>query len=185
MHMKRKNQITTKTVVFCALLAAMSVVLARVLSIQPTESIRISIEAIPIFLSGILFGPIAGILVGFTADFVGSMFSFGFNPIFIVPPILYGLCGGLMRWYICKKPNLLRLALAWLPPVVLGSILYQSVTLAWMYGDGIFIQNLILKLSSRSIQFAITIVLDIGIVFGLIKSRIFHRMGIWPVRKEQ
>lgn len=186
MHTRRTNQITTRTLAYCALLAALSVVLARLVIPMPNASTRFSIEAVPVFIAGMLFGPIPGALVGFTADFVGCMFSaYGFNPVFSVPPILYGLFGGLMRWYICKKPNLLRVSLSWLPPVAIGSILYQSATLAWTYYDGLFKEGLIYYLSTRSIQFAITIVLDIGIVFGLIKSRIFHRMGIWPVRKEQ
>jgi ECF transporter S component (folate family) len=141
---------------------------------------------VPVFLAGMFFGPIPGGMVGFAADFVGCLFSgYGYNPIFGIPPILYGVCGGLLRWYICEKPNLLRISLAWLPPVVLGSILYQSAALAWIYGKGLFLENFIIRLGARSIQFAITIVLDIAIVYTLCKSGIFRRMGIWPVRKEQ
>lgn len=186
MHKQSKTMMTTKTMAYCALLAALSVILARLVIPMPNATTRFSIEAVPVFIAGMLFGPIPGALVGFTADFVGCMFSaYGYNPIFSVPPILYGLWGGLIRWYICTKPNLLRVSLSWLPPVVFGSVLYQSATLAWMYGEGIFIENFILQLGARSIQFAITIVLDIVIVFSLCKSRIFQRMGIWPVRKEQ
>lgn len=186
MHKQRKSMMNTKTLAYCALLAALSVVLARLVIPMPNATTRFSIEAVPVFIAGILFGPIPGALVGFTADFVGCLFSsFGYNPIFSVPPILYGLCGGLMRWYICGKPNLLRISLSWLPPVVFGSVLYQSATLAWIYGEGLFVESFILQLGARSIQFAITIVLDIIIVFTFIKSRIFHRMGVWPVRKEQ
>lgn len=186
MNKQSKVMMTTKTMAYCALLAALSVVLARLVVPMPNASTRFSIEAVPIFLAGLLFGPIPGALVGFAADFVGCLFSaYGYNPIFSIPPILYGLCAGLIRYYVCAKPNLLRISIGWLPPVVLGSVLYQSATLGWMYGEGVFFESFLFYLGSRSIQFAITIVLDIVIVFILCKSRIFHRMGIWPVRKEQ
>ena len=66
-----KRIMTTKTLAYCALLAALSVVLARFIIPMPNVSARFSIEAVPIFLSGMLFGPMAGGLVGFCADLVG------------------------------------------------------------------------------------------------------------------
>ena len=56
-----------RTLVSCALLAAVSVVLARFIIPMPNETTRFSIEAVPIFLAGMLFGPMAGGLVGFSA----------------------------------------------------------------------------------------------------------------------
>ena len=133
-------------------------------------------------MEGILFGPVAGALVGFVADFVGCLFSpYGFNPMFCVPPILYGLCGGFFRYFIAKKPSVLRLALAVAPAILFGSILYQSWALGYVYGKGF-----LFYLGSRSIQFAITWVLDVSILYLLIKSKIFHYIGIWPpVRKQK
>ncbi len=186
MNTQRKSAITTRTLAYSALLAALSVVLARMIIPMPNASTRFSIEAVPIFLAGMLFGPVPGALVGFTADLVGCLFSgYGYNPIFCLPPILYGLCGGFARFYICEKPNLLRLSLGWLPPVGLGSVLYQSAALALIYGKDIFYKSYLIYLSSRSVQFAVTIVLDILIVYLLCKSNIFKRMGVWPERKEQ
>lgn len=171
---------------YCALLAALSVVLARLIGLMPDPSTRFSIEAIPIFLAGMLFGPLAGGMVGFTADFVGCLFSaFGYNPIFCIPPILYGVFGGLLRHFLAKGANLWRLAVAFLPPVVLGSILYQSATLAYMYYEGAFLEGFILKLSTRSVQFAITLVVDVLIIYLLMRTNIFTRMGIWPPAKKE
>lgn len=177
----RKNQITTKTMAYCALLAALSVVLARLIGLMPDASVRFSIEAVPIFLAGMLFGPLPGALVGFVADFVGCLFSpFGYNPIFCIPPILYGLFAGLFRPFLLKKTSPWRLALAFLPPVVLGSLLYQSMTLAYMYYDGVFLQGFIYYLSTRAIQFAITLVADVVVIYLLLLSGVFRRIGLWP-----
>lgn len=93
-----------RTLVSCALLAAVSVVLARFIIPMPNETTRFSIEAVPIFLAGMLFGPLPGALVGFVADFVGCLFSgYGYNPMFCVPPILYGLCAGLFQPLLVKR----------------------------------------------------------------------------------
>ena len=183
---KQKRAMTTKTMAYCALLAALSVVLARLVIPMPAADTRFSIEAVPIFLAGMLFGPIPGALVGFAADFVGCLFSpYGYNPIFCIPPILYGLFAGLFRYYLCGKISPVRLGLGLLAPVVLGSILYQSATLAYMYySKGPFIQGFAFYLTTRSIQFGITLVLDVLILFLLCKANIFQRMGIWPEKKK-
>ena len=186
MQRKNKGIFTTKMVTSCALLAALSVVLARFLSFAPDPTTRYSIEAVPIFLAGMLFGPIPGAFVGFTADFVGCMYSVqgAYNPIYCVPPVLYGLFAGLFRYYLCEKPNLLRVTLCWLPPVVLGSILYQSAAMAWTSGQGIFFEYFITKLILRTPQFAITLVADVAAVYFLCKTNVFKRIGLWPQRKE-
>ena len=181
----KKLAFPVRNLAFCALLAAMSVVLARFIIPMPNVSTRFSIEAVPIFLAGMLFGPLAGGLVGFSADLVGCLFSgYGYNPLFCVPPILYGICGGLFRYYLSKKCSIPRLTLSWLPPVVFGSILYQSFALSYVYSSSTFWEAFVLKLSSRSIQFAITIVLDILIVYLLMKTKLFDRLGVWPAVKK-
>ena len=183
---KKKWSMTTKTLTYSALLAALSVVLARLFGMMPDETSRFSIEAVPIFLAGMLCGPIPGALVGFTADFVGCLFTpFGYNPIFCIPPVFYGLCGGLFRFFLAKGVNIPRLSFSFLPPVVLGSVLYQSAALAAVYYKDNFMEGLILKLTTRSVQFAIVYVLDVLIIYLLFQSRIFTRIGIWPpVKKE-
>lgn len=181
---KNKRIMTTKTLAYCALLAALSVVLARMIIPMPDESTRFSIEAVPIYIAGMLFGPLAGGLVGFAADFVGCMFSgYGFNPLFCLPPILYGVCGGLFRYFLAQKTSVPRLILGFLPPVVFGSILYQSASLAYVYSSTTFMEYFLLKLTTRSIQFAITMVIDVVVIYLLFKTRVFERLGIWPPKK--
>lgn len=176
-----KRTMTTKTLAYCALLAALSVVLARLIIPMPNVTTRFSIEAVPIYLAGMLFGPMAGALVGFSADLVGCLFSgYGYNPLFCLPPILYGVFGGLLRRWLMGKPSLPRLAVSFLPPVVLGSILWQSAALSYVYNSkGSFQASLVYFLSTRTIQFAVTLVLDVLIIYLLMKSRVFDRMGLW------
>ena len=175
------RSMTTKTLAYCALLTALSVVLARLVIPMPAADTRFSIEAVPIFIAGMLFGPIPGALVGCAADFIGCLFSpFGFNPIFSVPPILYGLFAGVFRYYVCENPSPVRIGIALFLPVALGSVLYQSLTLSYMYFDGGLLAGFLYYLTSRSIQFAITFVLDVLVVYLLCNANIFHRLGVWP-----
>lgn len=181
------RRMTARTLAYCALLAAISVVLARLIIPMPNVTTRFSLEAVPIFMAGMLFGPVAGGLVGFTADAVGCLFSgFGYNPIFCVPPILYGVFGGVFRRWLGKGVTLPRLLASMLPPVIVGSILWQSAALAFIYNSkGSFQLSLIYFLSTRSLQFAVTIVLDVLVIFLLFRAKIFDRLGVWPPKSKK
>lgn len=161
---------STYSLTVCALLTAMSVVLARVLTLIPAETTRISLEALPIVLAGLLCGPIPGALVGFAADLIGCLFSpFGYNPIFCLPPILYGLLAGLVRRYVLEKSTLPRTALAFFPAALLGSVLWQSMALALVYGGDAKQAFFLTKLVSRGIQFVLTASVDTLIVWLLLR----------------
>ena len=175
-HPESRKRMTARALTTCAILAAASVVLARLAGLMPNVSTRFSIEAVPIFLAGALFGPLPGALVGASADFIGCLFSgYGFNPLFTVPPILYGVFAGLFRKYVLEKPSVVRIGLAFLPPVVFGSVLYQSWALAFVYGGAAFRSFLLTKLATRSVQFAITWALETLVVFLLFRSGIFEK----------
>lgn len=180
------THIATKTLAYSALLAAISVVMARLLSFAPVPEMRLSLDKFPLFLSGMFFGPLAGAMVSFAADFIGCLFSpYGFNPVFSLTAIFYGVLGGLFRHFIAQKPSVLRMGLSYLFPVVLGSVLYQSAALAWVYSPTTFSAAFIAHLGSRSIQFAVTLVLEVAIIFLLMQTRIFHRLGIWPPERKE
>ena len=180
------RKMTTRALAYCALLMALSVVFARLIVPMPNEFTRFSIEAVPIFIAGLLFGPMAGGFVGFGADLIGCLFSgYGYNPAFCIPPILYGVAAGLFRRFVVAKKdlkvNILRLIIAFLVPVVLGSILYQSTMLALFYtrAEG-FSATFAFFLTSRSIQFAVTAVIDVLLIFLLFRTGMFNRLGVWP-----
>lgn len=177
----RRPAFPVRTLAVCALLAAVSVVLARLVIPMPNETTRFSLEAIPIFIAGMLFGPLPGALVGFVADFVGCLFSgYGYNPLFCLPPILYGLSAGLFQPLLVKKTSLWTVALSFLPPIALGSILWQSFALAFVYGGDAKQAFFLTKLATRSIQFGITFVIDALVVWLLYKSKVFTAAKLWP-----
>ena len=171
------KKINTRTLVAMALLAALEVVLARFIVPMPNPTMRFSIEAVPIIIAGFLFGPIPGLIVGFVGDAVGTLFSgYGYNPLFAVPPMLIGLCAGLMRPLLYKRVSFIRILAAFLPAVVLGSVLWQSYWLSFFYGTRSFAGFL----AVRSIQFAITTVVNAAVIFGMFKTHLFETLHLWP-----
>lgn len=186
--MPEKECIGKRTVVFdtyaltvCALLTALSVVLARLLTVIPSEVSRFSLEAVPILLAGLLFGPVPGAAVGFAADFIGCLFSpYGYNPIFCLPPILYGLWAGLLRGFVWQKPTVWRVALAVFPAALCGSVLWQSAALALVYGGEAKLPFFLTRLAARSVQFAFTGAVDTVTVWLLARrntlSLVLHRV---------
>lgn len=145
-------------------------VLARLLTVIPSEVSRFSLEAVPIILSGLLFGAVPGALVGFAADLIGCLFSpFGYNPIFCLPPILYGLWAGLLRRYVWRRPTVWRVALAVFPAAALGSVLWQSMALALVYGGAARWPYFLTRLAARSVQFAVTGCIDTVLVWLLVR----------------
>ena len=178
--MQTKRTQAVKALVYSAMLAAISVVMARLLSFSVAGGVRWSLDKFPLFLAGMFFGPVMGALTGFVADFTGSLMQFGFNPLLCPPAILYGVFGGLLRLYIQKNPSVFRLGLSYLFPVVTGSILYQSCMLAVLYFDGTFTAGLLYYLGSRGIQFSIMLVAETLIIYALMKTNVFTRLGVWP-----
>lgn len=171
------KRFTTRMLVSLALLSALEVVLARFIVPMPNPTMRFSIEAAPIILAGYLFGPVPGMLVGFVGDFVGTLFSgYGYNPLFAVPPVLIGLCAGLLRFLVIERAGFFRILLSFLPAVALGSVLWQSYWLSAIYGTKSFLGFL----SFRSVQFAVTSVVNAAVIFGLFKTRVFETLHLWP-----
>ena len=179
---RSKSFIAVRAIAGCAMLAAISIVLARLLSFSTPDGVRWSLDKFPLFLAGMLFGPVMGALTGFAADFLGSLMQYGFNPLLCMPAILYGLFGGVFSLYLRKKFTVIRLGVSYMFPIVLGSVLYQSYMLAYLYFDGGLKEGLYYYLSTRSVQFAIMLVAEVAIIYTLIKLKIFTRLGLWSKR---
>ena len=171
------RKFNNRTLAYMALLAALEVVLARFIIPMPDPTMRFSIEAVPIIIAGFMFGPVPGMIVGFVGDAVGTLFSgYGYNPVFAVPPVMIGLCAGLLRPLLYKKVSYLRILAAFLPAVVMGSMLWQSYWLSFFYGSRTFLGFL----GMRAVQFAITSVVNAAVIFGMFKTKVFETLRLWP-----
>ena len=96
------NRDRTKVLVMGAMFTALSVILTRlfsfILPIGGLPTIRIGFGSIPITLSGILFGPVIGGLVGLGADVIGVMVNpqGAFHPGFTLSSVLQGVIPALV-----------------------------------------------------------------------------------------
>ena len=178
---KTFHKMTPKEMACCALLAALSVVFARLLAYAPSPTVRWSLDKFPLFLAGMFFGPMTGALTGFAADCVGCMFSpFGINPLFSIPAILYGFAGGIFRRLIARKHSIWWVSVGYFIPVLFGSVLYQSAALALVYNPTTFMASFAYNLSLRSVQFIIVAPLEITAIYLLLHTKVFEHAGIWP-----
>ena len=79
-----------------------------------------------------------------------------------------------------KKTSIPTIALSFLPAIALGSILWQSFALAFVYGGDAKTAFFLTKLASRSIQFGVTFVIDAAVVWLLYRSKGFTAAKLWP-----
>ena len=179
--MQQNIRFPAKKLVYGALFAALAIVFGRFTAVYPVPGAKYTLDKFILFLSGMFFGPLAGGMIGFIADFIGGhLFGIGWTAPLCVPAILYGVFGGIFRGYLLKKFTLPRLTLAYLFPIVIGSILYQSPVLAALYSSATFWEATCAYLLSRSVQFAIMLVLEVGLIYVLVRTNIFSRTGLWP-----
>jgi len=85
-----------------AILTALSVVL-RIFALGVVSNNRIIFHNIPLILVGLYFGPLYGAFAGFICDLSSIIYQPGWNPIFIVSTVMWGLLPGLLRNFLNFK----------------------------------------------------------------------------------
>ena len=129
------KKFSTKSIVFLGLMAAISIVLTRLLSLTiDPATLRISLGNVPVILVSLWFGPIEGLLVGFIADFVGaSVFSpYGWNPLLVPTSLIMGLLPAFLKNIFKNKSNYITVFAVTLLTNAVGTIAYSSFALAEM-----------------------------------------------------
>ncbi len=120
--------------VFCALLAAMTMIFKR-FAVFNIDWLRLSLENTPVLLSGILFGPVWGMITGIVGDLIGCVFC-GYTVNLLITlgmGLAGGVCGLIYRnskW----APTLARLILAVYGGHILGNLVVKSIGLNLMFG---------------------------------------------------
>ncbi len=131
---KRAALGSTKALVQCALLIAISIVLTHILTIS-TPVLRINLGGVPILLAGVVFGPIGGAIVGALADVIGgTLAGYSINPMITIGTSLTGFIMGLCYHYLpLQKPNF-RLLSGVIFGNLIGSVIVNSLALRIYYG---------------------------------------------------
>ncbi|HWQ07148.1 MAG TPA: folate family ECF transporter S component [Feifaniaceae bacterium] len=128
---------TPKRLTLMAMLIALQIILSKFLMLQLTDSIRLSIDSVPILLAGLWFGPVAGGVVGALADLLGTVLfptAGAYFPLLTVAFFLIGAVSGLLSLTMRNRPAFLRAIVCVIPAELIGSFLFKSFALSTLYG---------------------------------------------------
>ena len=160
--MQKKKRITVRVITTAAMLAAISVLIGifckTFLQHPALIYYRITFENLPVILSGLLFGPVVGAMVGVCADLVSCLCSPypAVNPVISLGAGMVGVMAGLTP-YIIKKKGVLQNAVAVMLAHLVGQVLIKSIakmiffTMPW---QGIFL-GLAISLGVGVVEFAV------------------------------
>lgn len=171
------SKITTRVLVRAAFLTALSIVLTRFLSIIApvggAGTIRIGFGGIPIFISGILFGPTVGGITGVAADLIGVLINpMGqFHPGFTFSSFLGGAVPGLFALYFRRRPkngSYVTFSRVILVKIVLGiltGLILNPIWLIGLYGKA----SIIASYPFRILNTVLNIIIASTISYNILK----------------
>lgn len=163
---------SVKTLVICALFTALSIIFGKFLNIPVGETIRFSFENTPIFLSGILFGPIISGIVAFVSDILGSILrGYAINPVITLGAVFTSVTGAFLFKLFKNLPVFLRLFLSVGIAHILGSVIIKTIGLSLYTGTSFMV-----LLPMRAINYSIMIIIDTLVLFFLLKNRSFKKI---------
>ena len=92
----KKSNISIRRMTINAVLVAIYVICSLYLVI-PMGGLKITIEALPVILCAVLFGPVDAAIVGGLAEFLNQLLTFGITPttaLWVLPAVVRGLFVG-------------------------------------------------------------------------------------------
>ena len=137
---------SVKRMVLCAMMVAMSVVIGTICKNYLNFAdglLRITFENLPILLAGIFLGPVAGGMVGVTADLVSYLLSsqaYPPNPVVTLGACAVGVVAGLMAKYVIKTRGIKQIILSSLAAHVVGSMIIKTLGLFAIYQWAVLIR---------------------------------------------
>ena len=175
----KSNRIDTKTLVFASFLVGINLILTRVLVFMMVDgSVRASIGNIPLILSGLLLGPLAGLMTGIVSDLVGFLLNshgFPFHPGFTLSSGLTGFIPGIVvligSHFGKNRYSLANVITANLVVYLLVSGLLNTWWLTHIIGTGFWVLLPVRLASHGVITFINTL-----LIYALVKS--FQRTGL-------
>ena len=130
-----KKGISVRYITLSAMLIAMSVVIGifckSVLNFGG-GLFRVTFENLPIILSGIIFGPVMGMAVGFASDIISYLLSgqaYPPNLIVSVGATLVGVTAGIVAKFIIKKRGTAQVIVAGGAAHLIGSMIIKPIGL--------------------------------------------------------
>lgn len=128
-----------KTMTMAAMLTAMSVVIGIFCKSFLNFGgglFRITFENLPILMSGVMFGPVVGGIVGAATDIVSYFLSgqaYPINPIVTLGAVAVGVISGVFSRYVFRKKGYFRIIASSAIAHVFGSMIIKPIGLFTFY----------------------------------------------------
>ena len=122
--------------VAASLLVAMSIVFGKYLAVNVGEAMRFSFENLPIILTGMMFGPIVGLVAGVVSDLIGCLLvGYAINPLVTIGAATIGFLSGLVYLLMnkTKAPYCIKIALPIFCAHLFGSVIIKTIGLSQWY----------------------------------------------------
>ncbi len=140
MKLTNRNRLSAKKIAIAAMLTAMSVVIGIFCKTALNFAgglFRITFENLPIILSGVMFGPLTGTLVGVGSDLISYLLSgqtYPPNLIVTLGAALVGAISGFCSKYIVKQRGSRQIIISGAIAHAIGSMLVKPIGLFQFYG---------------------------------------------------
>jgi ECF transporter S component (folate family) len=168
--MKKSKAMPLKVVAMLAILSAISIILGKYLAIRVGDVLRFSFENLPIIFAGMVFGPVAGVLVGVVADLIGClMVGYTINPIVTLGGAAIGAVSGILSFIftkIAKVHPAVKVITTVLISHLLGSVVIKTFGLAVFYD-----MPFIILMLWRLLNYVIVGALEGVVLFLLLKNK--------------
>ncbi len=134
------KKLATRRITFSALLVAMSVIIGIFCKNFMNFGgglFRVTFENLPIILSGILFGPVTGGLVGIATDLISYLLSAQIYPpnlIVTFGAMMIGVMSGVVSRVFLKKMCYTKFIVSGVVSHLIGSVVIKSIGLYTFYG---------------------------------------------------
>lgn len=176
MQKNKKTTWDTRTLVFVGLLAALHIVLTRVLVIE-LGSYRITIGSVCTILAGLWLGPVAGGVSGLISDLLGCLIKgYAVNPFITIAAMLWGVIPGLARRFLAgggkgKKTAVICISVAFTS--VLSTLVFTTAGLVLLLGYN-FYAIIPGRIAQWAIMTPIYCVLAVTMYFSPITSMVLN-----------
>ncbi len=125
------GKLNVQRITLAAMLASLAGVTKIIFQATTLADYRFSLYEIPLIITGIILGPLMGLVVGFTADWVYAMtFGYGLN-LMTVTTMMWGFLAGV--FFYKRKVTLLKMII-FMPIASLIAFSINSVQLALWSG---------------------------------------------------
>lgn len=167
------KKITTRKIAVDGMLSALCFVLATFCSFNLSNSMRFTLDAFPIILAALLYGPVDGMIVGGVGTFFYQIYTYGLSSttlMWIAPALIRG---GLLGLYaMLRKYDMKRWEI--LVAVIISSLIVTAVNTLVIYLDGIIwgYQTAVLVM----LPYRILTSLIVAVIYGLLVPDVVYRL---------